>query len=171
VLGGVPRRLPIAALALGLTLAATPWLAANRSRPLVASAALETSSSILATSRTEQYFAKREKLEAPYRSAAALITAHGARRVGLVCHEDAWEYPLWVLLGSGRHRPPIIEHAAVRNVSASLGNSDVDAFDAIVCIDCQPHAQERLEREGFHPALEGPVTVLFAPGRGDASGS
>jgi hypothetical protein len=171
VLGGVPRRLPTAALAIGLTLAATPWLAANRERPLVASAALETSPSILATSRTEQYFAKRPKLEAPYRSAAALITARGARRVGLVCHEDAWEYPLWVLLGSGGHQPPTIEHAAVRNVSAKLGNSDVDAFDAIVCIDCQPRDQDRLEREGFRPALDGPVTVLFAPGRGNAPGS
>jgi hypothetical protein len=171
VLGDVPRRLPMAALAIGLTLAATPWLAANRSRPLVASAALQTSPSILATSRTEQYFAKRPMLEAPYRSAAALITARGARRVGLVCHEDAWEYPLWVLLGSGWHRPPVIEHAAVRNVSAKLGSSDVDAFDAIVCIDCRPRDQDRLEREGFQPALDGPVTVLFAPGSGDAPGS
>jgi hypothetical protein len=59
----------------------------------------------------------------------------------------------------------------VRNVSAKLGNSDVDAFDAIVCIDCQPRDQDRLEREGFQPALDGPVTVLFAPGRGNTPGS
>jgi hypothetical protein len=170
VLGDLPRRLPMAALAIGLTLAATPWLAANRSRPLVASAALETSPSILATSRTEQYFAKRPKLEAPYRSAAALITARGARRVGLISHEDGWEYPLWVLLGSGGRPTPVIEHTGVGNVSARLGTPDLDAFDAIVCIDCQPRDQYQLETGGFRAALEGPLTVLF-PARGQATGS
>jgi hypothetical protein len=172
VLGDVPRRLPMAALAIGLTFAATPWLVANRSRPLVASAALETSPSILTTSRTDQYFAKRSALEAPYRSAAALITAHGARRVGLICHEDAWEYPLWVLLGSAWRSTPVIEHTAVRNVSARLGSPDPDAFDTIVCLDCQPRVRDRLVGEGFRPALDdGPVTVLFAPGGGDDPGS
>jgi hypothetical protein len=167
VLGDVPRRLPMAALAIGLTFAATPWLVANRSRPLVASAALETSPSILTTSRTDQYFAKRPALEAPYRSAAALITAHGARRVGLICHEDAWEYPLWILLGSAWRSTPVIEHTAVHNVSARLGSPDPDAFDTIVCLDCQPGVRDRLEGEGFRPALDDrPVTVLFAPGGG-----
>jgi 4-amino-4-deoxy-L-arabinose transferase-like glycosyltransferase len=172
VLGDIPRRLPMAAFAIGLTLAATPWLVANRSRPLVASAALQTSPSILATSRTDQYFAKRPQLEEPYRSAAALIAARGAQRVGLICHEDAWEYPLWVLLGSGRRPTPIIEHAAVRNVSARLGSPDLDAFDAIVCLDCQPQNRDRLEGQGFQLALDdGPVTVLFAAGGGDDPGS
>ena len=172
VLGDIPRRLPMAAFAIGLTLAATPWLVANRSRPLVASAALQTSPSILATSRTDQYFAKRPQLEEPYRSAAALIAARGAQRVGLICHEDAWEYPLWVLLGSGRRPTPIIEHAAVRNVSARLGSPDLDAFDAIVCLDCQPQNRDRLEGQGFQLALDdGPVTVLFAAGAGDDPGS
>jgi hypothetical protein len=166
VLGDVPRRLPMAAFAIGLTFAATPWLVANRSRPLVASAALQTSPSILATSRTDQYFVKRPELEAPYRSAAALITARGARRVGLVCNEDAWEYPLWVLLGSGWRPTPVIEHTAVRNVSARLGTPDPDTFDAIVCLDCQRRDRDRLKGEGFRPALDGPVTVLFAGGGG-----
>lgn len=170
VLGGLPRRLPAAALAIGLTLAATPWLVANRSRPLVASAVLQTSPSILATSRTDQYFAKRPELEGPYRSAAALIAARGARRVGLISHEDAWEYPLWVLLGSGWRPTPVIEHTRVGNVSARLGSPDLDAFEAIVCIDCQPRDQDRLETEGFQAALDGPLTVLF-PARGQAPGS
>jgi hypothetical protein len=171
VLGDLPRRVPLAVLAIGLAVATTPWLMANRSRPLIASAALQTSPSILATSRTDQYFAKRPELEQPYRSAAALITARKARRVGLVSHEDAWEYPLWVLLGGGWHREPVIEHTAVRNATARLGDPEIDTFDAIVCIDCQPPDRERLEREGFQPAMNGRLTVLFAAGTGGAAGS
>jgi hypothetical protein len=162
VLGDMPRRLPSVAFAVGLALAAIPWLVANRSRPLVASVALQTSSSILSTSRTDQYFAKRPELQAPYRSAATLITTRHARRVGIVCHEEGWEYPLWVLLGAGRHGTPVIEHTGVRNLSARLGEPAADTFDAIVCIDCQPAEQHQLEREGFQPAQIGPLTVLFA---------
>jgi hypothetical protein len=91
--------------------------------------------------------------------------------VGLVSHEDAWEYPLWVLLGGGWHREPVIEHTAVRNATARLGDPEIDTFDAIVCIDCQPPDRERLEREGFQPAMNGRLTVLFAAGTGGAAGS
>ena len=81
VLGDLPS-VPLAVLVIGLAVAATPWLMTNRSRPLIASAALQTSPSILATSRTDQYLAQRPELEQPYRSAAALITARKARRGG-----------------------------------------------------------------------------------------
>jgi hypothetical protein len=40
-----------------------------------------------------------------------------------------------------------------------------------VCIDCQPPDRERLEREGFQPAMNGRLTVLFAAGTGGAAGS
>jgi hypothetical protein len=147
VAGPPPRRLPAVALAVGLTLAATPWLAFNRSRPILASAALETSRSILRASRTEQYFAKRPELQTPYQSAAALLGAHHARRVGLVFKEDDWEYPLWILLGAGWDGAPVIERTQVQNGSARFGNPGLRAFDAIVCANCQ-QAEQRPPRPG-----------------------
>jgi Dolichyl-phosphate-mannose-protein mannosyltransferase len=168
VAGALPRRLPGVVLAVGLTLAATPWLAANRSRPIVASAALETSPSILHASRTDQYFAKRTELEPPYRAAAALLSARHARRVGLVFKEDDWEYPLWILLGAGWRGTPVIEHTQVQNGSARFGDPGIQAFDAIVCANCQQAEQRRLTAEGFRPAQTGVLTVLF---KGEAARS
>lgn len=171
VFGALPRRLPAVALAVGLTLAATPWLAANRSRPIVASAALQTSPSILHSSRIDQYFAKRPELKAPYQSTAALLTARHARRVGLLFKEDDWEYPLWILLGAGWRGTPLIEHTQVQNGSARFGDPGVRAFDAIVCANCQQAEQRRLEAEGFQPAQTGLLTVLFADELGASAGS
>jgi Dolichyl-phosphate-mannose-protein mannosyltransferase len=170
VFGALPRRLSAIALAVGLTLAATPWLAANRSRPIVASAVLQTSPSILHASRIDQYFAKRPQLKAPYESTAALLSAHHARRVGLVLQGDDWEYPLWILLGAGQQGTPRIEHTQVQNRSARLGDPGVRAFDAIVCANCQPAEQRRLEAEGFRPVQAGLLTVLFAGGPGSSAG-
>jgi hypothetical protein len=109
--------------------------------------ALETSPSILRASRTEQYFAKRPELQTPCQSAAALLGAHHARRVGLVFKEDDWEYPLWILLGAGWDGAPVIEHTQVQNGPARFGNPGLRAFDAIVCANCQ-QAEQRPPRPG-----------------------
>ena len=162
VAGPPPRRLPAVALAVGLTLAATPWLAFNRSRPILASVALETSPSILRASRTEQYFAKRPELQTPYQSAAALLGTHHARRVGLVFTEDDWEYPLWILLGlagtGARDRAhPGPEWLGPLRQPGPAGGVRRDRVRQLAT--------------GFRPAQTRPLTVLFMGEAGAPAGS
>jgi hypothetical protein len=63
-------------------------------------------------------FRNRPELKADYMGAAKFLETQSCFDVGLSMNHDDWEYPLWVLLGTGqpgsRYR---LEHIGVRNAS------------------------------------------------------
>lgn len=85
-----------AALALGLTLYAWPWLVDINQRPLLPD---ENGLSVVTEPRIDQYFINAPGLEQPYQQASAAIKAASCDAVGLMLGGDAAEYPLWVTMG------------------------------------------------------------------------
>lgn len=98
-----------------LLLASAPWLVLNRQRPLLDFGYYYPS--IFRTSRIDQYFThpSARPLRDSYVKAAEVVRQRGGD-VGLLLPEDAFEYPLWVLLEPGR-KVGRIGNVGVRNVS------------------------------------------------------
>lgn len=114
-----------------LVLTSPYYLLLNHSRPLIGSRSVILGTpSILSAPRHEQYFTPGPDRFAPYKQAAELLTANGCSQVGLWLSdfrngdEDAWEYPLWVLLGFGEKAQLRIEHVNIRNESVKLSSLD-----------------------------------------------
>lgn len=105
--------------------------------------------SVLTTSRTDQYFAARPELAAPYQQVAARIDP-GETRVGLVQGIDSWEYPLWVLLG-GLDGSPRFIGVDVTNLSRTY--EETTPATVVCTVPCDPPGD--WERESF-----GGVTLL-----------
>jgi len=140
-------------LILVLAIAAVPWLGGNATRPLVGSG------SILVAPRLDLYFVKNPELEQPYLEAATLLRARGCRTVGFVAGEDAYEYPLWVVLG----RDAQVVHVLPANESARL-QQRAPAPCAIVALGVESN-RTSLDAGGvtfFRTASFDPVTV-FSP--------
>jgi 4-amino-4-deoxy-L-arabinose transferase-like glycosyltransferase len=141
------------ALILVLTIAAMPWLVLNETRPLVGSG------SILVTPRLDLYFVQNRELEQPYRDAAAWLQARGCRTVGFVSGEDAWEYPLWVLMG----RDAQLVHVLPDNESAGL-QQRAPAPCAIVALGLGPD-RTSIEARGaiFSRTVTFDPVTIFSP--------
>ncbi len=99
-----------------LLLAATPWLVFNRQRSLLDLGYYFPS--IFRTSRIDQYFTHPDArpLRDEYVSAAEVVRRRGGD-VGLLLPEDAFEYPLWVLLEPGR-KVGRLGNVGVKNLSS-----------------------------------------------------
>jgi hypothetical protein len=82
------------AVAIVFFAAALPWVVVNASRPLIS---LPNVGSVLTTPRIDQYFANRPDLREPLREAADQIRKSGCRQIGILTHENGWEYPMWQL--------------------------------------------------------------------------
>lgn len=109
--GGRRVALPLAAV---LLVGSLPWLGRTEGRPLSTRPGV----GVLATPRTELYFARFPSLRRPYAEAAGIVRQMGIRDVGLALH-TAVEYPLWALLADGG--PPVrIEHVGVGSASGAL---------------------------------------------------
>lgn len=104
------------AVAIALLVASVPWLVVNRQRPLLDLGYYY--ESILRTSRLDQYFTHPDSrhLRDPYVQAAEVALERGGD-VGLLLPEDAFEYPLWVLLEPGK-RIGRLDNVGVTNISA-----------------------------------------------------
>ena len=124
VLAALPKP-KLASIVVGLLLLASlPWMFYNDSRPLLGS------TSILTTSRLDQYFVNRPNIETPYLDATQVIQSAGCRDIGLSFGGldgwgyplglDAWEYPFWVLLNPGNQQNIHIEQVNIHNSSAPL---------------------------------------------------
>jgi hypothetical protein len=86
------------------------WVFHNESRPILVN------QNIFNTNVIEQYFTNRQDLQESYVEVANQMRVEQCSNIGLVLREDAWEYPLWVLLQeniSALH----IEHVDVKNIS------------------------------------------------------
>ncbi len=87
--------------AVGFILIAISPILFNPSHPLLGK------NNIFVKDRDSQYFYNRPELFQAYRRASDLA-AGIAGPTGLIAGADAWEYPLWVLIGERRGRPPEI---------------------------------------------------------------
>ncbi|MFA6989227.1 MAG: glycosyltransferase family 39 protein [Candidatus Gastranaerophilaceae bacterium] len=68
-------------------------------------------------SRINSYFNDRSVLLAPYKSYVQAIEISGCKNIGLVSNEDAYEYPLWMML---KDKNIIINHVNVSNETEFL---------------------------------------------------
>ncbi|MGP1372621.1 MAG: ArnT family glycosyltransferase [Almyronema sp.] len=121
----ISRRLvnAIAAILLGASLI---WVGFSENRPLfVNSQIIETgqAQNIFNRSRTEQYFLSKPDLQTAYLESAAFIRTQACSEIGLKLSGDAWEYPLWVMLGNHAKPTLRIEHVEVDNASANKADS------------------------------------------------
>jgi hypothetical protein len=90
---------------IGLTLvAALPYLLINESRPLLGQ------KNIFNTSRVNLYFSNRPAIMGSYKNTVDYISDRNLTQIGLICSEDSWEYPLWVLLKRSSLKSFRIEH-------------------------------------------------------------
>ena len=102
-----------------LLICSLPWLLQNQTRPLLGGW------TILNTERELLYFASNPGITNYYFARADIIQRHGVCfDIGVTGSVDAYEYPLWVLLGNRLTHRPRIEHILVDNVSSSIPHSE-----------------------------------------------
>ncbi len=115
-----------------LLIASLPWVLLSRERPLLPLGVAVSSyygnrvwsdqllgRSVLTANRTDLYFTSISWfLRDPYLGAADFLKSRNDVRIGLLLPYDAWEYPLWVLLGADGTRDVQLEHLNVNNISA-----------------------------------------------------
>lgn len=132
-LTSLPRRLgTVTAAAVCAT--SLLWVVAADLRPLAGSQWLHAAGgeSILTQPRQDQYFAVNPLLRAPYVQAARRVRDLGASHVGLHGGENAFEYPMWVLLKEA-NADLTITNTLVSTVSRQF---QVNApLDAVICLD------------------------------------
>ena len=108
------RRWIVVAFVGVLLVGSYPWLLEAQVRPIIGP------TSVLTTSRADQYFANRPDLEDPFVKVAAAVRASGCRDVGMhVVNDDPWEYPLWRLLNPA-NQEITLRDVEVSNETASL---------------------------------------------------
>ncbi|WP_424098949.1 glycosyltransferase family 39 protein [Moorena producens] len=100
-------------IAVVLIITSLPWALSGRERPLVGA------NSILNTSRTEQYFNSRSRIQSGYLGAIDVFKSSQCTDIGLYLGDNDWEYPLWILLQEQTDSPVRIKHINVKNTSAS----------------------------------------------------
>jgi peptidoglycan/LPS O-acetylase OafA/YrhL len=93
------RRVLGSIVALGLVLAAVPWLVFNEAKRLVGPA------NVLYQPRERLYFALRPDHLGPYTEAVEQLKKRRCATLGLLMAGDDWEYPLWVLVEGGWEGP------------------------------------------------------------------
>lgn len=110
------RKGAVTALAAVMLLCSLPWLFRNESRPLWGDR------SILNADSESLYFAKRPRLQPYYVWGADFNSQRQpCNTIGLESsNNNAYEYPLWVLLGKRQGEMPRIEHINVSNVSGRI---------------------------------------------------
>ena len=100
-----------AAMGFLLLLSAVPWVCSNSTRPLIGT------ESILKKDRIDQYFVNWSDLKEVYVGATRFLRSRNCHNIGLVIGADHWEYPFWILLGTGRQQIRL-EHVRVKDLSS-----------------------------------------------------
>jgi len=160
-----------------LLLSSLLWVFCNESRPIAGkswswTARLNLSSSILKTSRINQYFSNRPDLIRHYVGASDFVKTRECRNVGLSIGVNDWEYPFWVLLNESSNVVRL-EHVNVTN--ESWLKSRVHPFnDFIPCaiISVSPDQQKEIDMAGIvylRDWSSGQVSVLTPRGACDTA--
>ncbi|NEQ17571.1 MAG: hypothetical protein F6K44_29140, partial [Moorea sp. SIO3E2] len=113
VLSQIKLRQVANVIAVLLIITSLPWALSGRERPLLGA------NSIFNTSRTEQYFNSRSRIQSGYLGAIDVLKSSKCTDIGLYLGDNDWEYPLWILLQEQTDSPVRIEHINVKNTSAS----------------------------------------------------
>jgi Dolichyl-phosphate-mannose-protein mannosyltransferase len=116
LLSNIAKKQVVNFIAIILIISALPWVFFNRYRPII------DSNNIFQATRIEQYFKNRPKLQEPYTQAVEYLTSKQCNQVGLVMGQDAWEYPLWILMQQSYGSNFKLQHINVTNVSSTLEN-------------------------------------------------
>ncbi len=130
--------------------------------------------SVLTVSRERDRYARFPNREQPYQDAARRVVASGARRVGLIQGNTAWEYAWWVELRRAGAHPTVVD---LDSVLPGHPAPPVTSVDAVLCTFPQPDCAARAPRgwtvvtfpdsgpadPAQVPAQE--VSVLLPPGR------
>jgi hypothetical protein len=116
VLSNLPKKQVVNYIAIILIISALPWVFFNRYRPII------DSNNIFQVSRIEQYFKNRPKLQQPYTQAVEYLKSKQCNQVGLGMGQDAWEYPLWILMQQSYGNNFKLQHINVTNASSILEN-------------------------------------------------
>ena len=85
-----------------------------------------------ANERPEGYDANRPAVMEPYVQMSKYVGSTGAKKIGLYCAEDSFEYPLWQSLNVLYNKR--IEHVLVSNTSVVYADSSF-VPDYIIAID------------------------------------
>ncbi|WP_052345270.1 ArnT family glycosyltransferase [Planktothrix rubescens] len=99
-------------------LSSLPWLFLNKYRPI-----FHPTNSILVVNRMDQYFSNRPELLEPFKETVKFLNSQNCPKIGLQMGNDAWEYPLWVMLQNSQPQNLEIRHINVDNASAKLAET------------------------------------------------
>ncbi|AOY79469.1 glycosyltransferase family 39 protein [Moorena producens JHB] len=113
VLSQIKLRQVANVIAVVLIITSLPWALSGRERPLLGA------NSIFNTSRTEQYFNSKSRIQSAYLGASDILKSNKCTDIGLYLGDNDWEYPLWILLQEQTDLPVRIKHINVKNTSAS----------------------------------------------------
>lgn len=116
VLSTLPKKKVVNYIIIVLILSALPWIFFNRYRPLI------DNNNIFQTSRIEQYFKNRPKLQQPYIQAVEYLTSKQCSKVGLMMGQDTWEYPLWIIMQQNYGDKFQLQHINVPKASSVKEN-------------------------------------------------
>jgi len=112
VLSKLSKKQIVGYIAVILILASFPWVFFNRYRPIIST------DNIFQVSRIEQYFKNRPKLQKPYTQAVEYLNSKQCSTVGLMMGQDAWEYPLWMVMQQKFGNKFQLQHINVANGSS-----------------------------------------------------
>lgn len=146
-------------VAVGLLVAAVPWLLFSETKPLLGNA------SMFHRGRETQYFAMRPDLREAYLDTVERLRESGCAAVGFLMDENDFEYPLWVLLGkSGGRGRPRLEHIGVRDQrGAPVGATGDARFRPCAVIATHPAVADALALGGRTYRRVVPAPLLFLP--------
>lgn len=178
--------LPVALLAVPLVAVLLAALTADRRRSIVTGAVVAVASlmaplflffnadrpligysghpSVLTTPRSDQYFAARPELAAPYQRIADFVNAHGYRQVAMTGGPEDWYYPLSALLGSGVKS----SYTLVANESARYPQLTGRALELAACLSCNDSVRVNLRSYGLRPL---PALSFYYPQKGGRPGA
>ncbi len=164
VLSNILKKQVVNYIAIILIISSLPWVFFNRYRPII------DSNNIFQASRIEQYFKNRPKLQQPYTQAVEYLNSKQCNQVGLVMGQDAWEYPLWILMQQSYGKNFQLQHINVTNASSVIANkSPSKDFQpcGVIYMYTKRSKQEKVREINFHSNTFvrewdlDPVTVLI----------
>lgn len=190
VLGSIRRKF-VPRLLIGLAVVgAVPFILMNASRPMIPMPAWQTYStpwifapfdraagdrtSVLFTSREQEYFADRTERQAAYATVVEKLIELDCHNIAMTMDDDAWEYPLWTLSQARSFSARFIHVNVTNNPSASISQSEPfrSFFPcAVVQIrdtytpDIASETAIKVGEVSFTPIWEQDVITLFTPGR------
>ncbi|AKG20183.1 glycosyltransferase family 39 protein [Calothrix sp. 336/3] len=111
ILSRITQKRIVNLIVIFLLISSLPWLAFNRYKPLIGH------QNVWQTARIEQYFSNRPNMQKTYQESVKFLQEKNCSKIGLMMGNDAWEYPLWMLLSEAGMKDLQLQHINVNNNS------------------------------------------------------